>query len=244
VERWRGQRGDGLERHVRVILIVASPCCRSIVIVAAANSCTREECGLELAINSWLRPRGLADGPPPRGAQQDGRPRVAESPTLSGRSSEAVGGAAGYSLPTLRWLRPPRLGLPVEAPVDRLGVDAERVAGGKFRCRPTTSSVIAYPGRRSPGCTRFPHRWRGPRINPSRGGGRRIGSRAAGGAQHRHRGGESKWGSPRVGGLQAHNPRAGLVGPPGEEVPGALQDVSFRSQSLHRKLFNSPCLLT
>jgi hypothetical protein len=32
--------------------------------------------------------------------------------------------------------------------------------------------------------------------------------------------------------------------PPGEEVPGALQDVSFRSQSLHRKLFNSPCLLT
>jgi hypothetical protein len=50
--------------------------------------------------------------------------------------------------------------------------------------------------------------------------------------------------APRVGGLQARNPQAGLVGPPGEEVPGALQDVSFHSRSLHCELFNLPCLLT
>jgi hypothetical protein len=39
-------------------------------------------------------------------------------------------------------------------------------------------------------------------------------------------------------------PRAGLVVPPGEEIPGALQDVSSRPRSLQRKLFDLSCLLT
>jgi hypothetical protein len=59
-----------------------------------------------------------------------------------------------------------------------------------------------------------------------------------GSAAPRRRGGGSKWDSPRVGGLQACSPRAGLIRPPGEEVPGVLQDVSFRPWSLHRELFN------
>jgi hypothetical protein len=109
---------------------------------------------------------------------------------------------------------------------------------------PAAPAVIAYPGRRSPGCSHFPRHWRGPRVNPGRGGGRRISPQAIGGAQCHRRDDGSKWGSPRVGGLQACSPRVGLVGSPGEEVPGALQDVSFRSQSLHHKLFNLPCLLT
>jgi putative hemolysin len=58
---------------------------------------------------------------------------------------------------------------------------------------------------------------------------RRLGvsPRASGGAYCHRRGGGPKRSRPRVGGLEACNPRAGLVGPPGEEGPGALQDVSF-----------------
>jgi hypothetical protein len=43
--------------------------------------------------------------------------------------------------------------------------------------------------------------------------------------------------------LQAHCPRAGLVGPPGEEIPGALQDVSYHPLSLCHEFFNLSCLL-
>jgi hypothetical protein len=39
----------------------------------------RQECGLELTTSSSPCPRGPADGPHPRGAQQDGRLWVAES---------------------------------------------------------------------------------------------------------------------------------------------------------------------
>jgi hypothetical protein len=56
--------------------------------------------------------------------------------------------------------------------------------------------------------------------------------------QRCRRGGGSKWGSPRVGGHQACSPRAGFVGRPGEEVPGALQDVSSCPRSHHRDLFS------
>jgi hypothetical protein len=136
---------------------------------------------------------------------------------------------------------------PAEAPiageVDRLSIKAECAAGGGFRRHPVAPLVIAYPGRRSPRCTRFPRRRRGPRINPGHGGGRRIHPRAAGGTQHRRRGSKLKWGSFRVGGLQARSPRAGLVGLPGEEVLGALQDVSHCSRSLHHEPFSLFCSL-
>jgi hypothetical protein len=72
----------------------------------------------------------------------------------------------------------------------------------------------------------FPSSLAGPRVNPGCGGGRRISPRAAGGAQRHRRGSVSKRSSPRVGKLQVRSPRAGLVGPPDEEVPVALQDVS------------------
>jgi hypothetical protein len=178
VEQRRGQRGGGLERHVGVVHIVAFPRHRSIIVAAAANSRAQEECVLELAISSSPRSRGPVGGPSLRGARQDGCPRDAGSPASSGRPTEAVGGAASSNPPTLRWLQPPRLGLPVEAPVtgkvDRLGVDAERTTRGGLQHRPTAPSVITYPGRQSPGCTRFPCRQRGPRIGPGRGGGRTI----------------------------------------------------------------------
>jgi hypothetical protein len=47
--------------------------------------------------------------------------------------------------------------------------------------------------------------------------------------------------APRVGGLQACSPRAGLNGPPDEEVPGALQNVSSRPPSLNHGFFNLFC---
>jgi hypothetical protein len=34
--------------------------------------------------------------------------------------------------------------------------------------------------------------------------------------------------SPRDGGLEVGSPQAGLVGPPGEESPGVLQDVNLQ----------------
>jgi hypothetical protein len=68
----------------------------------------------------------------------------------------------------------------------------------------------------------FPSSLAGPGINPNCGGGQRISPQAVEGAQRRRRGGGSKWGSSRAGRLEACSPRAGLVGPPGEEVTGAL----------------------
>jgi hypothetical protein len=127
--------------------------------------------------------------------------------------------------------------------VDRLGVDAEHSAKGGYRRRPVASPVFAYPGRRIPGHTCFPRHWRVPRTDPGRGGGRKINPRAVRGAQRHCRGGGSKCGSPRVGGHQARSSRAGFVGPPVEEVPGALQDVSPCPRSLCRELFSLFCLL-
>jgi hypothetical protein len=84
---------------------------------------------------------GSSSRPAARPAREDQRvvrpcvrPRVAKSPALLGRPSEAVGGAVGSSLPALRRFRLPRLGLPAEAPVagevERLGVNTERTTGG------------------------------------------------------------------------------------------------------------------
>jgi hypothetical protein len=112
-----------------------------------------------------------------------------------------------------------------------------------FRRRPTVPTIITYTGRPGPGCSCFPRHCRGPWVDLGRDGGRRISPRAVEGVQRHRRSGESKWRSPRVGRLQACNPRAGLIGPPDEEIPGALQDVSYRPQSLHREFFNLPCLL-
>jgi hypothetical protein len=127
--------------------------------------------------------------------------------------------------------------------VDELGANTERTAGGRFRRRPAAPSVIAYLGLRIPGCSSFPHRRRGPSTNPARGGGRRIGPQAVGGAQRHRRGGDSNWSSPRVGALQARSPRADLVGLPSEEIPGVLQDVSSCPQSHRHELFSLFCLL-
>jgi hypothetical protein len=79
VERRCTQRGGGLERHVGVVLVIASPHHQSVIIAAAADGHARQECGIELATSSSPCPRGPADGPPSHGAQQDGRLRVAES---------------------------------------------------------------------------------------------------------------------------------------------------------------------
>jgi hypothetical protein len=196
----RGQRGGVLERHVGVVLVVASSRYRSIIVAAAADSRAREACVLELAIGVSPGSGGLAGGPPPRGAQRDGRHRGVESPASPSRPSETVGGAASSSPLALRRLRPPRLELLAEASIvgeaDRLNVDAEGAVGGEFRCRPAAPLVIAYLGRRSLGCACFPRRWRGPRADPGRGRGLKISPRAAGGAQRRRQGSGSKWGNP------------------------------------------------
>jgi hypothetical protein len=63
VERRCTQRGGGLERDVGVLLIVASPHHRSVVITAAADGHERQERGLELTTSSSPSPRGPADGP-------------------------------------------------------------------------------------------------------------------------------------------------------------------------------------
>jgi hypothetical protein len=62
----------------------------------------------------------------------------------------------------------------------------------------------------------------------------RLGSQPPSGQGNvrRRRGGGPKQNSPRVSGLEAHSPRAGLVGPPSEESPGALQDVSSLTSDL------------
>jgi hypothetical protein len=125
----------------------------------------REECGLELANSSLPRPRGPGNGLSLRGARPAGRPRGAERPALSGRPTEADGGADDSNSPYLRWLRPPRCGLLEEAPVTG-EVDAERTAGGRFRRCPVAPSIIAYPGWRSPGRSCFPRRWRGAKDQP------------------------------------------------------------------------------
>jgi hypothetical protein len=189
VERRCTQRDDGLERHVGVVLVVASPRHRSVIVAAAADGRTRQECGLELTTSSSPCPRGPTDGPPSRGAQQDGRLRVTESRAPQADPPEAVGGATSSRPPTFQWFRPPRLGLTAEASiageVDGLGFDAEHAAGGGFRRRPAAPSVVTYPGRQSPIHSCFPRRWRGPRTNPDRCRGRRISPRAVGGARCR-----------------------------------------------------------
>jgi hypothetical protein len=79
VERRRTQCDGGLEQYVGVILVVASPRHRSVIIASAADGGTRQECGLELVTNSSPYPRGPADGSPSLGAQQYGRVGVTES---------------------------------------------------------------------------------------------------------------------------------------------------------------------
>jgi hypothetical protein len=69
--------------------------------------------------------------------------------------------------------------------IDKLGVDAERAAGGRFWHDPTTPSVFDYSGRQSPGCTSFPRHRQGPRADLCHGKGRKDSPRAAGGAQRR-----------------------------------------------------------
>jgi hypothetical protein len=75
---------------------------------------------------------------------------------------------------------------------------------------PTAPAVITYPGWRGPRCPCFPHRRRGPRTNFGRRWGRRFSPRAGGGTSSRRRGGGPKRSSPRVSGLEARSPRAGL----------------------------------
>jgi hypothetical protein len=106
---------------------------------------------------------------------------------------------------------------------------------------PAALTVVAYPGWWGPGCSCAPCRRRGPWSNPSRCGGQRHSPRANGGECCRRRGGRPKRRSARDGGLKACRSqvgleacrfRAGHVGPPSEESPGALQDVSLRLQLL------------
>jgi hypothetical protein len=61
--------------------------------------------------------------------------------------------------------------------------------------------------------------------------------RAGEGACCCRQGGGPKQSSSRVGGLKARSPRAGLVGPPGEEGPSAIQDVSSLTLDLLSLVF-------
>jgi hypothetical protein len=119
----------------------------------------RQDRGLELASGSLPRPRRPADGPPSCGAQQDGRLQAAEIRTSPSRPCKKVEGAAGVRPPSLRWLRPPRLRLSAEAPIEGevvvLGVDAERTTGGGAKRCPTTFAVITHS------------RWRAPDVHVS-----------------------------------------------------------------------------
>jgi hypothetical protein len=67
-------------------------------------------------------------------------------------------------------------------------------------------AVIAHPGRWGPGCSRVPRRRQGPRSISGRHRARGVSPRAGRGIRR------PKRSSPRVGGLEAHSPRAGLVG--------------------------------
>jgi hypothetical protein len=51
--------------------------------------------------------------------------------------------------------------------INRLGIDTERDAGGRFRRHPATPSVIDYPGRRGPGRTSFPPAGGGQGYTPT-----------------------------------------------------------------------------
>jgi hypothetical protein len=109
-----------------------------------------------------------------------------------------------------------------------LGVDAERTVGNEAKRCPVAPAVIAYPGRWSLRCSCVPCHQRGPRSDLHRRGGRGVSPRANGGERCYQRGGGSKRSNPRDDELEAGSPRAGLVGPPGEESPGAHQDVSLQ----------------
>jgi hypothetical protein len=91
---------------------------------------------------------------------------------------EAVRGAPGSRPPTLRWFRPPRLRILVEASVagevDGLGIDAQRATDGGFWRRPAAPAVVTYPRQWSPRRSCVPRHRRGPRSNPGRRRGRRI----------------------------------------------------------------------
>jgi hypothetical protein len=119
------------------------------------------------------------------------------------------------SVPQAGGLAPPR------------GACSHYLSGGRSRRRPC-----------------FPRRRRGPRTNSDCRRGRGVSPRADGGASSRRRGGGPKRCSPRVGGPEAHSSRTGLVEPPGEEAPGALQDVSPRHRIFYRRFSNLLCSLT
>jgi hypothetical protein len=127
--------------------------------------------------------------------------------------------------------------------VDRLGVDTERAAGGEFWRRPAASPVIDHLGGGAPDV----------QVSLAVGGGQgptpavaevgRSAPEQSGSATP-----PSRWrvevGQPPSRWALIVHPQAGSVGPPGEEVPGALQDVSSCPWSHHRELFNLFCLLS
>jgi hypothetical protein len=205
-------------------------------------------------MGSSLRPAAC----PARKGQRTVRPRAAPSETGASESQRAAprqadplrGGqrsnwllSANSSMVPTALTRTPCRGAG-HGRGRRIIIGAECTAGGGFWRRHVATAVITYLGQWSPECSSFPRRWQGSRTHPGYGGGRTISSRVVGGAQHRCQGGGRKWRSFQVGGLQARSPRAGLVGPPSEEVPSALQDVSSRPRSLHHELFDLSCLLT
>jgi hypothetical protein len=127
VERRRRQRGGGLERYVGVILVIASPRHRGVIVTTAACSCGRQDCGLELASSSSPCPRGPADGPASRGAQQDECLRVPEirtspsQPPREGQRSDRRPPTSFTMAPTASTLTPCR--------------DADRGGSHQTRCR-------------------------------------------------------------------------------------------------------------
>jgi hypothetical protein len=200
VERRCGQRGGGLEQHVGVVHVVASLRNKSNIVAAAADSRTREEHGLGLAIGGSPRPRGPAGGPSPVAPSGPSAPAPRRSEERTTSTHHLLDGS------------------------DRPDTDSLQRRRSKARLTDSASTLSATQGEDSDTVP-----WRlqsllirgggapdvhvsltaGGGQGPAPVGGWKISPRAVGGAQCRHQGGGSRWAAPESGGTKRASPEQG-----------------------------------
>jgi hypothetical protein len=127
------------------------------------GSCSRQAAHPTREDQRTVRPRVAPAGRAPPSPRD---PHLAKTTPQEGRRCDRCPLASFTMAPTAPTLTPAEA--PIAGEVVELGVDTERAAGGEARHCPAAPAVIAYPGWRSPGCSRVPRRWRGPRSNPDR----------------------------------------------------------------------------
>jgi hypothetical protein len=186
VERRLAQCRGGLERHVRVIHVIASPSGGGDFITAPGVYRFREGRGLELTIGGSPRPRGSAGDPFSNSAQRPTRFQGAKGPTLPRRPRRPE-----EHEPSPRHLfndsdHPDRDSLkrrPSRARLTTPALTPNVPQGGGFGCHPTAPPIFDHLGWQSPERTCFPPCRRGPRAGLRCGRGRKDSPRDAEGAQ-------------------------------------------------------------